>query len=95
MLTKDNKIFVKEYEIPSYNYNKNKRLGLWWASGIEMEIKQMLHQFDNKVFFKSYKDKYFFSNNEKKAKERRLQEVEKEILMEGYKKRISKGKSAR
>lgn len=70
-------------------------LGLGWASGIEMEIKQMLHQLDNKVFFRSYKDKYFFSNNEKKAQERMLQEVEKEVLMEGYKKKIRKDKSER
>lgn len=70
-------------------------LGLWWASGIETEIKQMLHQLDNKVFFRSYRDKYFFSNSEKKAHERMLQEVEREVLIEGYKKKIRIGKGAR
>lgn len=95
MLEKDNKIFVKEYEIPSYNYNKNGMLGLWWASGIETEIKQILNQLDNKVFFRSYRDKYFFSNSEKKAHERMLQEIEREILIEAYKKKIRLGKGAR
>ncbi len=80
MLKADNTIFIKEYEIPSRNYSKDINFELWFASGIEMQLYQMMKQFDDKVFFYSYKDKYFFSNNEEKAKETMLKEVEKETL---------------
>lgn len=82
MLKKDNTVFIKEYEIPSKNYSKDMNFDLWFASGIEMQLYQMMKDFNDKVFFYSYKDKYFFSNNEEKAKETMLKEVEKETLKE-------------
>lgn len=82
MLKEDNTVFIKEYEIPSKNYSKDMNFDLWFASGIEMQLYQMMKEFDDKVFFHSYKDKYFFSNNEEKAKETMLKEVEKETLKE-------------
>lgn len=80
MLKQDNTVFVKEYEIPSKNYSKDMNFDLWFASGIEMQLYQMMKEFNDKVFFYSYKDKYFFSNNEEKAKETMLKEIEKETL---------------
>lgn len=80
MLKEDNTVFIKEYEIPSKNYSKDMNFDLWFASGIEMQLYQMMKEFDDKVFFYSYKDKYFFSNNEEKAKEAMLKEIEKETL---------------
>ena len=74
MLKEDNTIFVKEYEIPSKNYSKGVNFDLWFASGIEMQLYQMMKEFEDKVFFYSYKDKYFFSNSEQKAKEVMLKE---------------------
>lgn len=77
------KTFVKEYEIPSMTYSKNENTeDLYWASGIEKELRQMMKNFDNKVYFSSYKDKYFIGNNEEKVKETMLKEVEKETLRE-------------
>lgn len=79
ILKKNKKIFIKEYEIPSKNYSNDMNSSLWWASGIAMELEQMMKQFDDKVFFYSYKDKYFFSNSEQKAKEIMSKEIEKEV----------------
>lgn len=87
-MKEDRLIFVKQYEIPSRNYNNGVRY-LWWASGIKMELEHMMKQFDYKIFFYSYKDKYFFSNNEQKAREMMLKEVEKE-QREGRLKRKNK-----
>ena len=75
--------FVKEYEIPSMTYSENENTeDLYWASGIEMELYQMMKYFDYKVYFCSYKDKYFFSNNAEIAQERMKEEVEKEIILD-------------
>lgn len=82
ILKGNNQIFIKKYEIPSQNYSSNMNFDLWWASGIEMQLEQMMKEFEDKVFFYSYKDKYFFSNSEQKAKEIMLKEVEKEALKE-------------
>lgn len=82
MLKEDNTVFIKEYEIPSKNYSKDMNFDLWFASGIEMQLHQMIKEFNYKVFFYSYKDKYFFSNNEEKAKEVMLKEIKKETLKE-------------
>lgn len=82
MLKEDNTVFIKEYEIPSKNYSKDVNFDLWFASGIEMQLHQMIKEFNYKVFFYSYKDKYFFSNNEEKAKEVMLKEIKKETLKE-------------
>lgn len=90
MLKEDNTTFIREYEIPSKNYSKDMNFDLWFASGIEMQLDQMIKQFDNKVFFYSYKDKYYFSNNEQKAKEIMLKEVEKETLKEQRDGRLKK-----
>lgn len=89
MLKEDNKIFIKEYEIPSQNYSDT-NLGLWFASTIKMELKQIMKQFDYKVFFYSYKDKYFFSNSEQKAKETMLKEIQKETLKEQREERLKR-----
>lgn len=78
----DKQIFIKQYEIPSINYSNDKKLDLWLASGIEMQLERMMEQFDYKLFYYSYKDKYFFSNSQQKAKEIMLKEVEKEVLKE-------------
>ena len=61
-----NKIFFKEYTIPSINYKSNEQNteDLYFASGIEMELHKMMEYFENKVYFASYKDRYFFSNDE-------------------------------
>ena len=82
ILKEDNTVFIKEYEIPSKNYSKDMNFDLWFASGIEMQLYQMMKEFDDKIFFYSYKDKYFFSNNEEKAKEVMLKEIKKETLKE-------------
>lgn len=82
MLKEDNTVFIKEYEIPSKNYSKDVNFDLWFSSGIEMQLYQMMKEFEDKVFFYSYKDKYFFSNSEQTAKEVMLKEVEKEALKE-------------
>lgn len=77
MINNDKEIFVQKYEIPSANYSNSENIeDLWWASGIEMELEQMMKQFDYNVFFSSYKDQYFFSNSAEKAQESMLQEVD-------------------
>lgn len=82
ILKGDNKIFIKQYEIPSKNNSNYMNPDLCWASEIQMQLVQMMKQFDNKVFVYSYKDKYFFSNSEQRAKEIMLKELEKEIQRE-------------
>lgn len=61
-----NKTFFKEYTIPSINYKSNNQdiENLYFASGIEMELYKMMEYFENKVYFASYKDRYFFSNDD-------------------------------
>ena len=87
-MKKELKILKKEYEIPSMTYSENKNTeDLYWASGIEMELYQMMKYFDYKVYFCSYKDKYFFSNNAEIAQERMKEEVEKEIILDKNKDR--------
>lgn len=82
MTNNNENIFLKEYTIPSINYNPDSenRENMYFASGIEMELYQMMKQFDYKVYFSSYKDKYFFSNSPKKAEEAMLLETEKETV---------------
>lgn len=76
MVKNSNEIFLKEYEIPSINYSKNEHTeDMYFASGIEMELDRIIEQFGYKIYFSSYQDKYFFSNNEDKVKERMLQEI--------------------
>lgn len=65
----------------TFSKSENKE-DLWWASGIEMELYQMMKYFDYKVYFSSYEDKYFFSNSEKKANEEMLLLLEKETIKE-------------
>lgn len=89
MLKNNGEIFIKQYEIPSITYSKNENLDdLWWASGIEMELHQMMKNFDYKVYFSSYKDKYFFGNNAEKVQEAMLKEIENETLREQINARI-------
>ena len=89
MLKNDGKIFVKQYEVPSMNYSKiGNTDDLWWTSGIEMELYQMMKNFDYEVYFSSYKDKYFFGNNEEKVQETLLKEIENETLREQTDSRI-------
>jgi len=77
-------IFLKEYKIPSVNYSRdNKEIeNIYFISGIEMELYRMMNFFENKVFYKSYKDRYFFSNSEQVAENKMLAESEKEIKAE-------------
>ena len=80
-ISKNNgKIFLKEYTIPSINYNPQDkdRENMYFASGIEMELERIASFFENKVYYKSYKDKYFFSNDLKLVQEKILKELEKE-----------------
>ena len=51
---------------------------MYFASGIEMELERIVSFFENKVYYKSYKDKYFFSNDLKLVQEKMLKELEKE-----------------
>ena len=76
----NNKSFLKEYTIPSINYQENSNgvSDLYFTSGIEMELDRMMKFFENKVFYMSYKDKYIFSNNEEKLGQGR--EKAKEFL---------------
>ena len=80
MTNNNENTFLKEYTIPSINYNPDSenRDNMHFASGIEMELYQMMKQFDYKVYFSSYKDKYFFSNDLKLVQEKMLKELEKE-----------------
>ena len=84
-ISKNNgKIFLKEYTIPSINYNPQDkdRENMYFASGIEMELERIASFFENKVYYKSYKDKYFFSNDLKLVQEKILKELEKESKKE-------------
>jgi len=79
MTSNSSKIFLKEYTIPSINYSKNQDTeDMYFASGIEMELDRIMQQFGYKVYFSSYQDKYFFSNDESKIKEKMQLELEKE-----------------
>ena len=77
----DNKIFLKEYIIPSINYQpSNQNIeNMYFASGIEMKLERMMKQFDNKIFCSSYKQKYFFSNNRDKVSQRVIIEIDREV----------------
>ena len=75
----DNKIFIKEYTIPSINYNENtNNKDLYFISGIEMEIERILEQLEHKFYYSRYKDKYFFSNEQSMVQQKILSEIEKE-----------------
>ena len=79
-LNNDNLIFLKEYTIPSINYNENgnNREDLYFASGIEMELNRMIESIGYELYYASYKDKYFFSNEASLVKQKQLQEIEQE-----------------
>lgn len=79
-LNNDNLIFLTEYTIPSLNYNENSanREDLYFASGIEMELNRMLENIGYELYYESYKDKYFFSNEASLVKQKQLQEIEQE-----------------
>ena len=82
--TKENNNFLKEYTIPSLNYQENNNgvSDLYFTSGIETELDRMMNFFENKVFYRSYKDKYFFSNNEEKLRRIILKETNKKLYKE-------------
>lgn len=83
MLKNADVIFLKEYEIPSMNYSKNKNIeDMYWASGIKMELYKMMEQFENKVCFTSYKDKYFFSNSAVVVQNEMMSEIARETIEE-------------
>ena len=77
-------IFLKEYTIPSINYNKNNTdiENIYFASGIEMELEQMMSKFGYKIFYSCYKEKYFFSNDNDKVQDKMQEEIEKETRAE-------------
>ena len=81
MIKNSNNIFIKAYTIPSINYNENSKEieDMYFASGIQMELERMMEQFENKVFYSSYKDRYFFSNDEQKAREIMLIEMNNDV----------------
>lgn len=80
-ISNNNDVFLKEYAIPSINYDPdNENIdNKYFASGIVMELDRMMGFFENKIYYSSYKDKYFFSNNEEKTKERMLTEINNDI----------------
>lgn len=81
--SKDNRIFVIEYTIPSVNYSENGNIeDMGFASGIKMELEKMMEHFKYEFYFSSYKDKYFFSNLEEIARQRMLREIETEYTKE-------------
>lgn len=69
--------FLKEYEIPSINFNPTDTTlsDHYFTSGIEMEIERILELLDYKIHYYSYQDKYFFSNDKELAKEKMLSVV--------------------
>lgn len=79
-LNNDNLIFLTEYTIPSINYNENgnNREDLYFASGIEMELNRIIESIGYELYYASYKDKYFFSNEASLVKQKQLQEIEQE-----------------
>ena len=80
---KDNRIFIKEYTIPSINYSdNNNREDMYFASGIEMELERIMEKLGYEFYFTIYKDKYFFSNEQSIAQKRLLEEIEKENTKE-------------
>lgn len=80
-------IFLKEYTIPSINYNPQNedRSNMYFTSGIEMELEKIASFFEYKIYYASYKDKYFFSNSPSVAQERMLKEIASENKKEGNK----------
>lgn len=82
--TKENNNFLKEYTIPSLNYQENNNgvSDLYFTSGIEKELDRMMNFFENKVSYRSYKDKYFFSNNEEKLRRIIVKETNKKLYKE-------------
>ncbi len=80
------KIFLKEYTIPSINYNPQSEDidNMYFTSGIEMELDRMVSFFEYKIYYASYKDKYFFSNSQELAQEKMLKEIESESKIDGY-----------
>ena len=77
----NNNVFLKEYTIPSINYQENNNgvSDLYFTSGIEIELDRMMNFFENKVSYRSYKDKYFFSNNEEKLRKIIVKETNKKL----------------
>lgn len=84
IMEKPNHIFLKEYTIPSinFNYNNEENENLYFSSGIEMELYKMMEYFENKIYFNSYKDKYFFSNNAEKLQKRLMLEISEQENIE-------------
>lgn len=81
--------FLIEYKIPSINYNRDRNTeDMYFSSGIEMELERMMGQFDNKVYYASYQDRYLFSNDESKLKREIHLIVEKETLKEKFEQKI-------
>lgn len=79
MNKKTDDIFLKEYTIPSINYSPDSD---YLASGIEMELEQMMSYFGYKIYYSRYKEKYFFSNSNEMAQGKMLAEIETETKAE-------------
>lgn len=89
ILSNPNKKFLIEYKIPSINYNSDRNTeDMYFSSGIEMELERMMGQFDNKIHYASYQDRYLFSNDESKLKREIHLVVEKETLREKFEQKI-------
>ena len=84
MLENSKTTFLREYTIPSINYNPNSKKieNLYFVSGIQMELYRIIEQFDNEIYFTNYKDKYFFSNDKEIVTTRMLFEIEQEAKQE-------------
>lgn len=94
-ISNNNDVFIKEYVIPSINYDPdNENIdNKYFASGIVMELDRMMGFFENKIYYSSYKDKYFFSNNEEKTKERMITEINNDMPKDNTsKEELLKGK---
>lgn len=76
----ENEIFIKEYFIPTINFNPNDKSisDHYFASGIEMELERMVEQFDNKIVYGTFKDKYYFSNDEDTMLKARNKDIRQE-----------------
>lgn len=72
--------FLKEYKIPSINFNPGDKTleDHYFVSGIEMEIERLVELFNNNVYYTSYKDRYFFSNDKELVDKRLLLELDEE-----------------
>ena len=81
IINNSNTIFLREYTIPSINYNINSE-NLYFISRIKIELYRMMEQFENKIYFARYKDQYFFSNDVVQLQKKMALEIKKQEKLE-------------